>query len=218
MKTLTARGTLSLLFGAHQFLLHPLMLALAWWILYGFPADPRLWLAFFLHDLGYAGKAQMDDEDGERHPELGARIMAALFGPAWGDFTLHHSRSYARAAGVDASPLCAADKLAFALEPAWLYLPRVWLSGELREYMNCAPGQIRSKYADEGGEAMRAGSFLNRALAWHAWASAHSRAYAYAYVPTGDLIPCSVPTTSSVQTTAKRPATRSSSPTPLNTP
>jgi hypothetical protein len=46
-------GTRSLLFGAHQFLLHPLCVAIAWTMLYGFPTDPRLWMAFLIHDAGY---------------------------------------------------------------------------------------------------------------------------------------------------------------------
>ncbi len=69
-------GTKSVLFGAHQFLIHPWFVAAAWWKLYGFPFDPRLWVAFFVHDLGYLGKPNMDGEEGERHIELGARIMA----------------------------------------------------------------------------------------------------------------------------------------------
>jgi hypothetical protein len=40
-------GTKSVLFGAHQFLLHPMFLALAWWRLYGFPREVWLWIAFF---------------------------------------------------------------------------------------------------------------------------------------------------------------------------
>src|SRR3954469_7337593 len=72
-------GTKSVLFGAHCFFLHPWFVAAAWWRLYGFPWDPRLWVAFFVHDLGYMGKPNMDGHEGERHPVLGARIMAALF-------------------------------------------------------------------------------------------------------------------------------------------
>jgi len=72
-------GTKSVLFGAHQFLIHPLFVALAWWQLYGFPWDPRLWVAFFVHDLGYLGKPNMDGPEGESHPWLGARIMGLLF-------------------------------------------------------------------------------------------------------------------------------------------
>ena len=68
-------GTKSVLFGAHCFFLHPWFVALAWWQLFGFPWDPRLWVAFFVHDLGYLGKPNMDGPEGETHPELGATIM-----------------------------------------------------------------------------------------------------------------------------------------------
>ncbi len=72
-------GTKSILFGVHCFFIHPWIVAIAWWKLYGFPYDLRLWVAFFIHDLGYLGKPNMDGEEGERHPELGARIMGWLF-------------------------------------------------------------------------------------------------------------------------------------------
>lgn len=68
-------GTKSVLFGAHCLLIHPWFVALAWWKLYGFPVDLRLWVAFFVHDLGYWGMPNMDGLEGERHPELGARLM-----------------------------------------------------------------------------------------------------------------------------------------------
>jgi hypothetical protein len=69
-------GTKSVLFGAHCFFLHPWFVALGWWKLYGFPLDLRLWFAFFLHDIGYLGKTNMDGPEGERHVEVGAQIMA----------------------------------------------------------------------------------------------------------------------------------------------
>jgi hypothetical protein len=72
-------GTKSVLYGAHAFWLHPFFLAYSWWQLYGFPWDPRLWVAFFVHDLGYLGKQKMDDEVGETHPIVGARIISWLF-------------------------------------------------------------------------------------------------------------------------------------------
>ncbi len=75
-------GTKSVLFGAHCWCLHPWFVAWAWWRLYGFPWDPRLWLAFFVHDLGYIGKPNMDGVEGETHPELGARLMA-IFDGRW---------------------------------------------------------------------------------------------------------------------------------------
>jgi hypothetical protein len=128
-------GTRSLLFGAHQFLLHPLCLAIAWTKLYGFPRDFRLWAAFFLHDIGYFGCRDMDGLDGQHHPELGAKIMGRLFGHEWEMFCLGHSRFHAHLLGIKISRLCIADKLATAIVPAWLYLPMVKVTGELPGYM-----------------------------------------------------------------------------------
>lgn len=134
-------GTKSFLFGAHQFLLHPLCVAWCWWRLYGFPWDPRLWLSFFLHDIGYIGCADMDGPEGEWHPLRGAGVMRKLFGDKWGDFCLLHSRTVARAMGRPVSDLCAADKLASAVLPEALYVAMVRLTGEIREYRS-APKHI----------------------------------------------------------------------------
>lgn len=175
-------GTKSVLFGAHCFLYHGLAVAVAWWKLYRWspafdgcrwPAilDPRAWLVFFVHDLGYIGLPDMDGPTtGERHPEIPAILVSVLFdrrrpketlgdvwrqlkaardgdgdarrgltllemcGP-WGRFSLLHSRHYAKAAELQPSRLCCADKLALKFTPWWLYLPGVILSGEIREYM-----------------------------------------------------------------------------------
>lgn len=138
-------GTKSVLFGAHCFLIHPFFVALAWWKLYGFPFDPRLWVAFFVHDLGYIGKPNMDGEEGENHPYLGAEIMGFLFGLDWYYFTLYHSRFLAKRNGRQYSRLCVADKLSFQITPRWLYLPMVNLTGEIKEYMQLN----ESKYKQE---------------------------------------------------------------------
>lgn len=161
-------GTKSVLFGAHCFILHPFFVAAAWWKLYGFPWDPRLWVAFFVHDLGYWGKPNMDGEEGEQHPYWGAKLMHRLFDgrkivkvgavqgvdangqtksfgifksiddTKWYEFTLYHSRFLAKRNGAQYSKLCVADKLAIALTPAWLYLPMVRATGEIKEYMKDA--------------------------------------------------------------------------------
>lgn len=128
-------GTKSLLFGAHCFFIHPWFVALAWWKLYGFPWDPRLWVAFFVHDIGYFGKPNIDGPEGELHPYRGAFIMGALFGRRWFEFTLNHSRFLAKKNGQDFSRLCVADKYSFVLTPSWLYLPMAVWSGEINEYM-----------------------------------------------------------------------------------
>lgn len=155
-------GTKSVLFGAHCFFLHPWFVALAWWQLYGFPLDARLWVAFFVHDLGYWGKPNMDGPEGEEHVLLGAAIMQFFFGRwekrehwshiagdifdngymtslgPWAQLCLFHSRYFAKKYGFPFSRLCVADKLAFALTPRWLYLPMVRATGELDEYLQRA--------------------------------------------------------------------------------
>lgn len=157
-------GTKSLLWGVHCFFIHPFWVALAWKRLYGFPWDPRLWVAFVVHDWGYWGKKHMDGPDGDRHVILGAQIMHFLFdrpritrvdyphkrsgcsystdyNNTWNHFCLLHSRFWAKQIGRQPSKLCMADKLSMVLEPWWLYLPRAWASGELDEYLASArPG------------------------------------------------------------------------------
>lgn len=154
-------GTRSILFGVHCFFIHPFFVALGWWRLYGFPFDPRLWVAFFVHDLGYWGKPNMDGPEGEKHPELGARIvhsvcdygnnylpfsedntdlwaqtLSAYDSTYWYRFTRYHSRYLSKTDNVKYSPLCCADKLATAYVPTWLYLVFANLSGEVHEYMH----------------------------------------------------------------------------------
>jgi hypothetical protein len=140
-------GTKSLLFGVHCFFIHPLWVALAWWRLYGFPFDPRLWVAFIVNDLGYWGSPEMDGPTGDLHPYRGADIMHRLFDNwgfkrtadyRWHRFCVTHSRFLSKQLGVQPSRLCMADKLSLGLEPWWLYLPRAWASGELKEYMRSA--------------------------------------------------------------------------------
>lgn len=201
-------GPRSVLAGAHCFFVHPWFVAAAWARCYGFPWDPRLWAAFFAHDLGYLffWCGDMDGADGERHPEWAARLMHALFdGPGgpderrdvagedvhdpgrfddlwgqgwrpvtetgrlqggrfvmtfrrpgrstyWHDLVLYHSRFYAKRDGRPYSRLCVADKLAVALEPWWLYLPRVWLTGELYEYMALSRAAALGKAGEPGSK------------------------------------------------------------------
>ncbi|KKK99728.1 hypothetical protein LCGC14_2629800, partial [marine sediment metagenome] len=65
-------GTKSLLFGVHQFILHPLMVLLAWFVYY--KRAPKFYqlCAIVTHDLGYWGLSNMDGEEGSLHPERAA--------------------------------------------------------------------------------------------------------------------------------------------------
>lgn len=172
-------GTRSVLFGAHQFLIHPWFVAWGWWKLYGFPLDPRLWAAFFVHDLGYLGKPNMDGPEGERHPELGARIMRLIGGRKWHDFSLLHSRYYAKTLGRQPSKLCVADKLAIALTPGWLYLPMVRATGEIREYMAHAKHRLVGN--EQVSESERRSLTSRSEKEWYAGVQSYCRRWAYAH-------------------------------------
>lgn len=197
-------GTKSVLFGAHAFWLHPWFVAWAWWQLYGFPWDPRLWVAFFVHDLGYLGKPNMDGDEGEQHPAFGARLMARLFDRrelasqpqvciclrppyaqkptmlgTWGVFCLLHSRYFAKRHTLKPSRLCIADKLALALTPAWLYLPMVRVTGEIHEYMAQAHYRIKGNEAVSEDEKRRLTS--GRERDWYAGVQAYMRRWVDAH-------------------------------------
>lgn len=167
-------GTKSILYGAHCFFLHPLAVAVAWIRLFGFPSDPRIWIAFCVHDFGYWGCHDLDGAEGEQHVRLGSTLLGRLFDKAsnptisgaisrtcdrlwghqpedlcWEHFCLFHSRSFAKRSGQPVSRLCAADKLAFAVTPSRLYLVMVTLTGEVREYLETA----RQRRAKKLGQA-----------------------------------------------------------------
>ena len=135
-------GTRSLLYGVHAFWLHPFAVALTWWKLYGFPWDPRLWIAFIVHDWGYWGSSNMDGLEGKMHPYTRRQDHAdGCLATSGGTSVLYHSRHYAKILGKAPSKLCAPDKLASAVYPTWLYLILGSLTGEIYEYMrpeNCS--------------------------------------------------------------------------------
>lgn len=152
-------GTKSLLFGVHQFLWHPICVARAWRFLHDrWPTIPE-WICIALHDVGYWGKPNMDGDEGQTHPERGAELVAKVIGwwcklrglskthtelMQWHytQFTLFHSRYYAKRANACVSELFLADKLAVLFEPQWFYILRATLSGEIKEYLTCAGDRI----------------------------------------------------------------------------
>lgn len=131
-------GTKSLLFGIHQFLWHPFVVFRAWCFLYGRPSFKEF-VCIFIHDWGYWGKSELDGPEGVEHPLYGANLALKLFGDPYWEFCAGHSRSYIklvnRRFGYDryaVSKLCWADKLSFCFEPAWFYIFRAKLSGEMK--------------------------------------------------------------------------------------
>lgn len=148
-------GTKSVLFGVHQFLLHPIIVARAWWLLYREWPALHEWCAIVTHDIGYFGQPNMDGPEGERHPEIVAswwRRHFGEFGERVAREVLGHSRFHAKANGLPLSRLFYPDKMATALYPRWLYLLLANLSGEIHEYMALCHGD--GKYADDQKAAL----------------------------------------------------------------
>lgn len=169
-------GTKSLLFGAHQFIYHPLCVLYAWWKCYGIPFDPRIWVCAVVHDWGYWGKPDMDGEEGKRHPILGAQIAGALFGERWYFFCLYHSRSMASQDGVEISRLCVADKLSLCYVPNWLYIPMAQATGEIYEYMERADSG--TKYEGNKKDRIAMEAWLYRAKGYLAnWAEREHKVF-----------------------------------------
>jgi hypothetical protein len=127
-------GTKTLLFGVHQFFIHPLLVIIAWVKLYrSFPSWREL-LCIAIHDWGYWGVVDLKGAEGDRHPEVGARIATRLLGPEWGDFILGHSSFYSVRNGVKQSKLLAPDKYWHCMIPLWFFKILSVPTGELRYY------------------------------------------------------------------------------------
>ena len=162
-------GTKSLLFGAHCFFVHPFCVLIAWIKIYGFPFDPRIWIAILVHDWGYWGKPDMDGLLGKMHPYLGAKIMRSLFGEKWYWFTLLHSRFMAREYDLEVSKLCYADKLSIKYELKWFYSLRVKLSGEYLEYF-----ELMRSYRRQSNKWLTSFKKRQNAMSeWFDWAKGH---------------------------------------------
>jgi hypothetical protein len=127
-------GTKSLLFGAHQFIFHPLTVLLAWIKLYNTLPNWKEIICIFIHDWGYWGCEKIESGKGDFHPELGAKIANFLFGKKYEILCLNHSRSYCKIIESTPSKLCWADKLCVIYLPTNLFIFFTKLSGELQEY------------------------------------------------------------------------------------
>lgn len=127
-------GTKSLLFGVHQFILHPLLVLIAWVKLYGsFPNWKEL-VCIIIHDWGYWGVADVKGERGDRHPEYGAKLAFKWFGFKYHRFILGHSSFYIARHGVKRSKLLAPDKYWHCMVPLWFYKIMSVPTGEFKYY------------------------------------------------------------------------------------
>lgn len=152
-------GTKTILFGVHQFFLHPFLVLIAWVKIYkSFPSWREL-ICIFIHDWGYWGRTNLKDADGDKHPELGAKIAHWLFdrvewetmcgfatngeqtttrwpvrSTKWQDFILGHSSFYTIRNNITESKLFAPDKYWHCMIPLWFYKVLAIPSGEFRHY------------------------------------------------------------------------------------
>ena len=158
-------GNKSLLFGCHQFVLHPAYAYVAWRKLYGsFPSLGET-IAIIIHDWGYLGKSNLDGEEGEKHPEWARNVFDKLGGFVrnnvhfdfgvylfeLGDLCLYHSRFYAKKFEQEPSKLCWADKYGTILYGKYLWSFLATISGELKEYMTNDKYEIYYKGAEHDG-------------------------------------------------------------------
>lgn len=137
-------GTKSLLFGLHQFVLHPALVTLAWWKLYRHLPTLREAVCIGIHDWGYWGLPNIDGPEGEQHPLWAGRFSDRTFGHAYGDLCRFHSGTIAERFGVQPSKLCIPDKYGSALAPAWLLTILGGMTGETKE-LKTAPKYARHR-------------------------------------------------------------------------
>ncbi len=136
-------GTKSLLFGLHQFAIHPTFVTLGWIKLYHQLPTPKEQICIIIHDWGYWGKPNIDGIEGEEHPEWAAKWAErhldtyneyiGKHSSYYSYLCLFHSSSYAKYCGHVVSSLYGPDKYGCALMPVWLMTLLGWLSGETNE-------------------------------------------------------------------------------------
>ena len=125
-RKLMTEGTISYLFGCHQFFFHPLWVLFAWRLEY--KSWPKLWqiICIFLHDVGICGRQYIsDDEAKPGHWILGAVLAKQLFTrigrcdlaeKAW-FFIGGHCPSESC---LNKSKLFLPDKRSYLVEPMWM--------------------------------------------------------------------------------------------------
>ena len=109
-------GTKSYLFGCHQFLMHPIIVVIAWKKLFGYM--PKFWelICILLHDIGHIGKQYLSDYEQKKiHWVLGARIANKLFGFKAYILIAGHTKQ----SGYPRGNLFYADKYSWVIAPIW---------------------------------------------------------------------------------------------------
>lgn len=146
---------MSLLTGAHQFLIHPCIVAYCYIKLYGFPWNPLIWLCFLIHDWGYLGKSDMDGDSGKWHPLFAYHLLNQFGLTKTAKYCLFHSRTMIKLLADNncmISRLGVADKLAIIHTPLWMYrLNEIceYIDNEKLDYDGFYPKQHWKKIVDD---------------------------------------------------------------------
>jgi len=74
-----SQGTKSYLFGCHQFLLHPLFVAVAWKKYHGKMPRWKELICILIHDIGVIGRQYLEPGKKDGHWYRGARLAVILF-------------------------------------------------------------------------------------------------------------------------------------------
>lgn len=109
-------GTKSYLIGCHQFLIHPIIIVIAWKKHFG--TMPLLWelICIFLHDIGHIGLDYLSDYKQKKiHYKKGALIADKLFGLKGFLLVAGHTTQ----SGYNKSKLFWADKYSRVITPIW---------------------------------------------------------------------------------------------------
>ncbi len=127
------KGLRSIIIGMHNPIIHGLLVVLAWRKIYRKSPSLKELICILLHDIGYI-KQDFIDGNGDKHPELGAKICGWLFGKKYYILCITHSRNYAKKLNLPLSKLGYADKYSVILIPNLIYKPLIYLGGEAEEY------------------------------------------------------------------------------------
>ena len=122
---LMSQGTKSILFGAHQFIVHPYFVYKAFKLCNY--RKPQFWelICIIIHDWGYWGMDYLIDRKVENwraddgHEKLGARIALRLFGLQGYKFVMGHGGEALRFHPKHRSAMYWPDKISSLIAPRW---------------------------------------------------------------------------------------------------
>ena len=143
-------GTKSLLFGSHQFIIHPFFVYIAWVKLYKSFPNWKEAICIIIHDWGYWGCPNMDGQEGEQHPYWAAHWAEKFLEFHYLELCQYHSRFLAKKHDCPVSKLCLPDKYCAAIMPIWLSVLLSNATGEINEYLTDMKYEINQTRGSNG--------------------------------------------------------------------